>query len=574
MATSKPVQCGPCQKGNDNTEADIWCYNCDEGLCSTCSGHHKRFNGTLNHKTISIKNYKPSTKTINLKTECDKHGQQLNLYCPSHLMPCCDECISTSHSKCTGIKSLANIIENTKIEKCKESVEEDINSILDLLNQMVNNKTTNIQTGEQKCEGIKKSMIKIRQTINKHLDKLEEKLCQEIDRLWNWEKSAAIDFISELEEKRKNLKEIRQHLHAVVTHTPKLQSFLGVHQIEQQVHQCQRYIEDLEDDERTKEVDIKMNQNDELEKMLSQLEQMESFGKVMVDKTEITLKRDTSGRTDPQVKSREKSNINNMTMNIETKIEINIKGMISDMICLIDGRVIVVEWRGKLHLFTSSGIFQKQLPMPDEAYSVAQINNNTISVLFPEHTAIRIFNMEKETVIKFIKLNTLKNSIAHFMGLSFSNNSLAVGYGYCHIVIIDLKENIQKVIKVNELNVCDDIRSLVYCNDRIIYSDWDSRAVNCVDESGELIWQYAQDLSGPTKLCSDTYGNIIVIDKDRIIVVSKDGQDSKVLISGRDSHDSKELNGDLFICFKRNESSGFICNSFGNYLKKINVSLR
>ncbi|XP_063405261.1 uncharacterized protein LOC134688456 [Mytilus trossulus] len=271
MATSKPVLCGPCQIGNNNTEADIWCYNCDEGLCSTCSGHHKRFKGTLNHKTISITSYKPSTKTI--KTECDKHGQQLNLYCPSHLMPCCDECISVNHSNCTGIKSLANIIENTKIEKSKESVEEDINSILDLLNQMINNKTTNIQTGEQKCEGIKKSMIKIRQTINKQLDKLEEKLCQEIDRIWNQEKLAAIDFISEIKEKRKNLKEMSKHLHAVVIHTPKLQSFLGVHQIEQQVHQCQRYVDDLEYDDRTNLFNIKMKQNDELEKVLSKLEQ-------------------------------------------------------------------------------------------------------------------------------------------------------------------------------------------------------------------------------------------------------------------------------------------------------------
>ncbi|VDI08545.1 Hypothetical predicted protein [Mytilus galloprovincialis] len=115
MASSKPIPCGPCIEGKVNTKADIWCYNCDEGLCSTCSGHHRRSKGTRDHKIIGIKSYKPSVQVI--ETQCDKHGQQLNLYCPSHLMPCCDECISNSHSKCTGIKSLASVVEKTKIEK-------------------------------------------------------------------------------------------------------------------------------------------------------------------------------------------------------------------------------------------------------------------------------------------------------------------------------------------------------------------------------------------------------------------------------------------------------------------------
>ncbi|CAC5401551.1 unnamed protein product [Mytilus coruscus] len=93
-----------------------------------------------------------------IKTECDKHRKQLNLYCPSHLMPCCDECTSTSHSKCTGIQHLPSVVEETKIEKSKESVEKDINSILHLLDKIEDNISTNIKTGEQQCEDIKISI--------------------------------------------------------------------------------------------------------------------------------------------------------------------------------------------------------------------------------------------------------------------------------------------------------------------------------------------------------------------------------------------------------------------------------
>ncbi|CAG2245456.1 unnamed protein product [Mytilus edulis] len=560
MASSKPILCGPCHKGEVNTKADIWCYNCDEGLCSTCLKHHKRSKGTCDHKTIDTKSYKPSIQAI--KTECDKHGQQLNLYCPSHLMPCCDECISTSHSKCTGIKSLAGVVEKTKIEKSKESVETDINSILNSLKTIINNKSKNIKTGENQCVSIKKSIKKIRQEINKHLDHLEKKLCQETDIIWNQEKSKATDFISEIEVKTKSLREMKEHLQTVTSQTSKQQSFLGVHQIEQQVHQCQRYVEDLETDERVKEVDIKMKENDEIEKILRKLGSLESLGEVTVVKTEVAMNIDTSVKREAQVESQEQSNINNMTMNIETKIKINMKKYISDMICLMDGRVIVVECWGKVNLLTSDGKLQKELPIPGGVWSVTQINQNTIAITYPKEKAIKIFNMENDTVTKVITLDK------YCCGLSSSDDSLVVGLNKDEIRIIDLEGNTLKSIPVESES---DLDNLVYCNDRVIYSDYRGKAVYCYDESGKQIWRYTQDLEGPRGLCTDTYGNIIVADyySDRIIVISKDGQNSKVLLSKGDG-----LKNSQCISFKHNECSGFICDKTSNYLTKFNLTYR
>ncbi|XP_076072513.1 uncharacterized protein LOC143044398 [Mytilus galloprovincialis] len=560
MASSKPILCGPCHKGEVNTKADIWCYNCDEGLCSTCLKHHKRSKRTCDHKTIDTKSYKPSIQAI--KTECDKHGQQLNLYCPSHLMPCCDECISTSHSKCTGIKSLAGVVEKTKIEKSKESVETDINSILNSLKTIINNKSKNIKTGENQCVSIKKSIKKIRQEINKHLDHLEKKLCQETDIIWNQEKSKATDFISEIEVKTKSLREMKEHLQTVTSQTSKQQSFLGVHQIEQQVHQCQRYVEDLETDERVKEVDIKMKENDEIEKILRKLGSLESLGEVTVVKTEVAINIDTSVKREAQVESQEQYNINNMAMNIETKIKINMNNTITDMICLMGGRVIVVEWWRKVNLLTSDGKLQKELPIPSGAWSVTQINPNTIAITYPNETAIKIFTMENDTVTKVIKLDK------GCYGLSCYNNSLAVGLARDEIRIIDLEGNTLKSIPVESKSSLD---YLVYCNDRVIYTDYHGKAVYCYDESGKQIWRYTQDLEGPIGLFTDTYGNIIVADygSDRIIVISKDGQNSKVLLSKGDG-----LKNSKCISFKHNECSGFICVNTSNYLTKFNLTYR
>ncbi|CAC5403573.1 unnamed protein product [Mytilus coruscus] len=183
MASSKPVSCGPCQRGKVNTKADIWCRNCEEGLCSTCSGQHKRFKPTGDHKTIDIRSFKPRIGSF--KTECDKHNQHLNFYCPLHLIPCCEECISTHHSKCSGIKSLASVVEEAKIEQSKTSVEKDIIAILLLLNKMANEKLRNIIKGDQQIKSITDSISKIRKKINQHLDHLEVKLYKEADTVWS-----------------------------------------------------------------------------------------------------------------------------------------------------------------------------------------------------------------------------------------------------------------------------------------------------------------------------------------------------------------------------------------------------
>ncbi|XP_071153893.1 uncharacterized protein MAL8P1.12-like [Mytilus edulis] len=565
MASGIPVPCGPCKQGKVNTTADIWCYNCDEGLCSTCSSHHKRIKSSRDHKTIDIQTYTSYIPPSSLiKTECDAHSLQFNVYCPSHLMPCCDECISTSHSQCTGITSLASVVEKTKIEKSKESVEKDINSITYFLDKLINNKSGNLKRGEQQYESIKQSVSKIRNEINTHLDHLEEQLFKETDTVWNLEKSKLTSLIHEIEDKQKILKEMKDDLKTVTENTSKLQCFLGLHQFEQQISQCQRYIDNLEDSKRANEVDIKIKQNGELEKILKELQLIKSFGEVMVVNTEISLKRQTSVNREAQIELQEQSNIENMTMNIETIIPINISPInisktITDMICLLDGRFIVVERVGKVNLLTSDGKFEKQLPISGEAWSVSQINLDNIAVT--SATNIEIFNMKKETVTKDIILNK------SCFDLSFNNNSLAVGLGKDEIRIIDLEGNTLKSIQVESKSY---LFHIVYCKDVVIYSDNGDKTVYCVNESGKKIWQHKHDLSGPRGLCVDTYGNIIVADfgSGSVKVISKDGQDSKVLVRKEDLGYKPWC-----ICFnKQKESYGFICDIHGKSITRFNLS--
>ncbi|VDI45225.1 Hypothetical predicted protein, partial [Mytilus galloprovincialis] len=152
-------------------------------------------------------------------------------------------------------------------------------------------------------------------------------------------------------------------------------------------------------------------------------------------------------------------------------------------------------------------------------HSVAQINKDTIAITYSYMEIIKIFNIENETVTKVIKVHN------YCFGLSFSNESLAVGLNSNEIRIIDLEGKRIKSIQVQNESY---LKFLVYSDNRIIYSDRGGYAVNCIDGSGKQIWHYKQDLSEPYGLSADTFGNIIVADCDSktIIAISKDGNAS------------------------------------------------
>ena len=57
MATSRDILCGICEAQHVTKNADQWCPECGEGLCSDCENHHKISKSSKNHCVISIEYY-------------------------------------------------------------------------------------------------------------------------------------------------------------------------------------------------------------------------------------------------------------------------------------------------------------------------------------------------------------------------------------------------------------------------------------------------------------------------------------------------------------------------------------
>lgn len=564
MATSNCIKCGPCGADKTISAAVIWCYNCNEGLCSKCSVQHKRLKLTHGHKTFDVKTY---TKLPQINTECHEHSRQFDLYCQIHLTPCCDECVSIQHSKCSEIKCLATVIDKTKTAIITSLLEKDIASILSTFDEVINTKTENIKHGDEKQQKIQEDIKHITKGLqSNHLDRLKVELQNDLDSVWDNEKLKTKAFINEIEEKKTDLNEILHSLLALRKHSSKTQQFLGVHQIEQQMNQYKRYIDQLWQDGRMKDVCIDVEENSNFLKVVTAVESLESLGHVFVVRKEATRDNDNISR-EVQVECRDSPFFRNISLELETKKDIlhinDTLQVVTAMICLNSNRVILIAGKERLLLFRNDCNFEKNIKVLGEPFGVAELENDAIAVSFPNEMVVKIIDLNNDSVEKVIKL------YKKCLGLSSLKNTIAVGLHLQRndeIRVIDLEGNTLKSVNVASETL---LFEFLFTNNGILCSDNHGLSVSFVDWKGKQVWEFkSDDLKDPQGICTDNYGNIFLADdiSDKVVVISRDGKRSNVLLSEKDGIEEVRS-----ICFSKMESVVFISDVTGTYLTKYKV---
>ncbi|CAC5417210.1 TRIM56 [Mytilus coruscus] len=567
MASSEVVQCGQCSSKAKSKKADIWCDNCEKGLCASCSMNHRKSKLTLHHKTVTIETYIKIPKFIrSTSTECFKHRQLLISYCPNHLRPCCKECISSDHTKCTGIESLKNILEKTNVGDIKQALEKDSKTILCSFDKISDKILDNMKKRDNQYKIIKESAKQIRKEVNAQIDRLETRLFKEVDILMDRENVKTIDFKNQVHEEKHRVEEIVKQLQMVETHHAKMQTFLAVHEIEQQLHQYQLSVQDKAKHDTYIEFEISVKYDKMLEQILSSFRLLESFGNISVCKQESSNTDMATFETkEAQAQTREQTLIHKMSLKLESKSSIKGIKTVSDMICLIDGRFVVVEENGRISLHSADGKFQKYISVTGKAFSVERIDHDTIITSYPDEKAIKFIKISSETVTKVITLDK------PCRGISYCNDTIVVALShnddeYKEIRKINLKGNTLSSMYIQSES---NLYYLTHSNDRVFFSDYIDDAVRCIDMSGNPIWEFKCDeMNGPCGLCKDNYGNIFVVAfvSGNIVVMSVDGEQSKVMFTDNDIISEPQC-----ICFNNKDRVVSICHFKGEYLANYKV---
>ena len=136
--------CGICDIRHISKPSEVWCPDCEEGLCTECIEHHSLAKPSRNHTTIPMEEYqKLPSFVLEIKQQCDGHHEKFNLYCKEHECPCCRICMVENHSDCKNVTMMEAMITNVKTSTMYTDIEHLIKEMIETISKITQNRDTN-----------------------------------------------------------------------------------------------------------------------------------------------------------------------------------------------------------------------------------------------------------------------------------------------------------------------------------------------------------------------------------------------------------------------------------------------
>ncbi|CAG2249939.1 unnamed protein product [Mytilus edulis] len=212
MASSTPV-CGVCDLRSISKPSTIWCFECDEGLCSECKDHHSLSKGTRKHRTVPMSEYqKIPSDIVKITQNCDKHNEKYTFYCKEHACLCCSSCIVENHMGCRDFDKLADVIQNTKLSNTFYEIEQSLVELSDNIQIIRKDREHNLKRLSEKKMHIEEEIKQTRITINNHLDKIQDDIIKKLNETEVNESRIISELLISLKENDREITELKQKL--------------------------------------------------------------------------------------------------------------------------------------------------------------------------------------------------------------------------------------------------------------------------------------------------------------------------------------------------------------------------
>lgn len=140
-ANSKGKQlCQTCERFNENSDAKVWCSDCNEAMCGKCVEMHNRMKLLMKHQVVGMENLEKDYYSLCVKsilTLCSCHNQgshQIQFFCDVHneMFRCI--CLENVHQSCKTAKCIENMVGMEKnYTRLPEKLKELRNCIKNLL---------------------------------------------------------------------------------------------------------------------------------------------------------------------------------------------------------------------------------------------------------------------------------------------------------------------------------------------------------------------------------------------------------------------------------------------------------
>ena len=234
--SSSPSFCGICDIRHISKPSDVWCPDCNEGLCAECLDNHILAKPCRNHTTIPIAEYRKFPSYIlEINEQCSEHNRQLQLYCKVHGCPCCGICMIETHRDCMNVAILENIVKDVKKSDVFNEIDELITEMTETIAKIKQNRETNSSGIKEQRIIVENEIRELRTKINNHLDKLQEDLMKEFTEaeIKNTEKTQ--ELLLSLSVKQEELSDHKTNIVNIKKHASDLQTLLAIKHIQNDV---------------------------------------------------------------------------------------------------------------------------------------------------------------------------------------------------------------------------------------------------------------------------------------------------------------------------------------------------
>ncbi|CAG2214383.1 unnamed protein product [Mytilus edulis] len=545
MASSNTVICDVCESQHRTTNADFWCPECDEGLCSECLKYHNALKATRAHEVIPVENYKQlPTSITNISQHCSEHDRKFQNYCPQHESLCCPLCIQSNHANCVGILSLENVIKTAKTSVLLESLDQNLKDIKMNIERVVKDRKQNLTEIQKQTQKFHDEIKQVRTRINEHLDTLEEQIHQDLSAAEKKVISQIEDLIGKLAENTENVNAMENNISAIKEYASDLQAFLGSKMIETEIKKYETILQSLFDDGSLQKIDINCKIEDKITDILSNVT---SLGSISIKSSTPLVSMKTGKEIQAQTRSLPyvpPSTINDITMTLRRTY--NFSGIAGCSTSPTGDLILIDNVNHRLLILKEDGTLKSYIPLSTQhPVDGTCIDDKTVAVSFPVSKQIQIIKVSTKTVDRTIQ------TAGNCYGLCYSDD---------HLLYCDTGRGIQKVnmsdncsstlVKDNTLSAWSYIAT---SKDRIFYTNNFKHTVTCCSLVGEKIWENKdQCIRSPRGISVDKDSNVYIASSgnNSIVVLSPDGKQARKLLQEDDG--ISELFGLAFDVKKEN----------------------
>ena len=474
MAARRGCLCDICEVQHLTNEAEIWCPQCEEALCSKCNVHHEIARITKTHETVRVEDYCKLPESVQQITlHCDEHSQRFEYLCSSHDTPCCVKCINSVHKNCKDtLTPLQEAIENVKSAKVMIDLENSITDLQVNIQKLLNIQTTNMDSLSQQKLRCQKEIQETRQDINKKLDELEQDILDELSSIYIKHNSEIEELITDLKSRKQRVDESECVLSAIKQHATEFQTYLSIRDMTREAQEEDNYLQSLRDNQKLVRYDMRFIKEMDVIENKSKF-----FGKlefeIRNEDVAFTRKTDNEAQIFNPRRRREVGNVT-MSKLLSFKVPPKEKNGLWDCLVTDNGLFIVSNRLHKgLHIFESDGKVKRALQLLDKPVGVTQLNEH-ILVIYNGQSIIHVVDLTNFNIVSEINVKDLPYSICTF------NSNIFVGLLHGGFLIIDIKGNVLKEIK----KTFEYQYYIVVVNDTIYIPKWDENKIVCLDTDG------------------------------------------------------------------------------------------